>query len=89
MLGVSKDPVERQTEFREKEGLSFPLLSDAGADVCERYGVWKQKKMYGNTFMGIDRTTFVIDAEGRIVRIFTGVKVDGHAEEVLAAVEQA
>ena len=87
MLGVSRDPIDRQAKFREKEGLGYPLLSDADSDVCERYGVWKEKSMYGNTFMGIERTTFVIDAEGRIARIFPKVRVKGHADEVLEAVE--
>lgn len=89
MLGVSRDPIDRQAKFRDQEGLSFPLLSDAESDVCERYGVWKEKSMYGNTFMGIERTTFVIDEAGRIARVFPKVKVKGHAEEVLEAVEAA
>lgn len=87
VLGVSKDPIERQRKFREKEGLGFPLLSDADSDVCERYGVWKEKSRYGRTFMGIERTTFVIDEAGRIARVFPGVTVKGHAGEVLEAVE--
>ena len=86
ILGVSKDSVGSHHQFREKEGLTFPLLSDAGSDVSERYGVWKEKSMYGKKHMGIERTTFVIDEEGRIAKIFPKVKVDGHAEEVMAAV---
>lgn len=88
VLGISKDTVESHHRFREKEGLSFPLLSDAKGDVSERYGVWKEKKNYGRTAMGIERTTFVIDEEGRIARIFPRVRVEGHADEVLAAVRE-
>lgn len=83
LLGVSKDSVDSHLKFRDKEGLEFPLLSDEDGDVCERYGVWKKKKMFGRPYMGIERTTFVIDPEGRIARVFRKVKVKGHAEEVL------
>ncbi|MDX1660337.1 MAG: thioredoxin-dependent thiol peroxidase [Gemmatimonadota bacterium] len=86
VLGISKDSLERHETFREKEGLSFALLSDADSDVCERYGVWKEKSMYGNTYMGIERTTFVIDDDGRIAKIFPKVKVKGHVDEVFEAV---
>ncbi|MGR3633945.1 MAG: thioredoxin-dependent thiol peroxidase [Limimaricola soesokkakensis] len=86
VLGVSKDSVAKHEKFRDKYGLGVTLLSDAEADVCERYGVWVEKKMYGKTFMGIERTTFLIDAQGRIARIWHKVKVAGHAEEVLDAV---
>ncbi|MBW3660790.1 MAG: thioredoxin-dependent thiol peroxidase [Gemmatimonadetes bacterium] len=89
VLGISKDRIESHERFRANEGLTFPLLSDADSDVCERYGVWKEKSMYGKTHMGIERTTFVIDEEGRIARIFPKVKVEGHADQVLAAVEEA
>ena len=82
ILGISKDSVESHEKFREKEGLTFPLLSDAGGDVSERYGVWKEKSMYGRKHMGIERTTFVIGEDGRIAKVFPKVKVDGHAEEV-------
>ncbi|MFN2383818.1 MAG: peroxiredoxin [Gemmatimonadota bacterium] len=83
VLGISRDSVESHHAFRAKEGLTFPLLSDADGDVCERYGVWK-KKMTG---MGIERTTFVIGPDGRIARVFPRVKVEGHDREVLAAVQ--
>jgi peroxiredoxin Q/BCP len=89
ILGVSKDSLASHHRFREKEGLTFDLLSDEGSDVCERYGVWKEKSMYGRTHMGIERTTFVIDTGGRIAKVFPKVKVDGHADEVLEAVESA
>ena len=86
---MSKDPVPQLEKFRDKEGLAFPLLSDEGADVCERCGVWKEKSSYGRKSVGIERTTFVIDEEGRIARVFPKVKVEGHAEEVLEAVRAA
>ena len=89
ILGVSKDSLASHHKFREKEGLTFDLLSDEDSDVCERYGVWKEKSMYGRTHMGIERTTFVIDGGGRIAKVFPKVKVDGHADEVLEAVGSA
>jgi peroxiredoxin Q/BCP len=73
-------------DFAASGALKVALLSDAEADVCETYGVWGEKKMYGKTFEGITRTTVLIDAEGRIARVWPKVKVDGHAEEVLEAV---
>ena len=83
ILGVSKDSVESHQKFRNKHDLSFPLLSDADGEVCRAYGVWKQKSLYGRKFMGIERTTFVIDPRGRIARIFNKVKVQGHVAQVL------
>ncbi|MGI3167951.1 peroxiredoxin [Pseudooceanicola sp. C21-150M6] len=88
LLGISKDPVEKHAKFRSKHDLDVTLLSDAEGDVCERYGVYGEKKMYGKTFMGITRATFLIDGSGQIVRSWPKVKVDGHAEEVLAAVRE-
>lgn len=87
IYGISKDSLASHARFREKEGLAFDLLSDTDSNVSERYGVWKEKKMYGKTHMGIERTTFLIDAGGRVARVFPKVKVEGHAEEVLAAVQ--
>jgi len=87
ILGVSKDSVEKHAKFRTKHDLATTLLSDAEGDVCERYGVWGEKKMYGKTFMGITRATFLIDGEGRIAKVWPKVKVAGHAEEVLEAVK--
>lgn len=84
VLGVSKDSVESHKKFKEKHELSFPLLSDPTGKVCEAYGVWKEKSLYGRKFMGIERTTFVIDAEGRVERIYAKVKVKGHIDQVLA-----
>lgn len=87
VLGVSKDPVERHVKFQEKYDLNFPLLSDEDGSVCEAYGVWKQKSLYGKKFMGIERTTFIIGPTGKIEKIYPKVKVKGHAEEILAEVK--
>ncbi len=84
VLGVSADSVESHGKFAAKYGLSFPLLSDATKEVCKAYGVWQEKTLYGRKFMGIVRTTVVIDEQGRVQHIFPKVKVDGHTEEVLA-----
>jgi peroxiredoxin Q/BCP len=86
VLGVSKDSVKKHDKFRDKYGLKIALLSDEEGDVCERYGVWVEKSMYGKTYMGIERATFLIDKDGKLARIWNKVKVDGHVEEVLAAV---
>ncbi|MCM2562181.1 peroxiredoxin [Lutimaribacter sp. EGI FJ00015] len=85
VFGISKDSVASHEKFMEKKELIVPLLSDENATTCEDYGVWKEKKMYGKTFMGIERTTFLIDGEGKVARVWRKVKVDGHAEEVLEA----
>ena len=86
VLGVSKDSVASHGKFRAKHGLGIALLSDAEGDVCERYGVWVEKNMYGKKSMGIERATFLIDGEGKVARIWRKVKVDGHVAEVLEAV---
>ncbi|MGB5559290.1 MAG: thioredoxin-dependent thiol peroxidase [Paracoccaceae bacterium] len=83
VLGVSKDSVKKHDKFRDKYGLKVTLLSDENSDVCERYGVWVEKSMYGRTYMGIERATFLIDGAGRIVEIWRKVKVKGHVEQVL------
>jgi peroxiredoxin Q/BCP len=85
VLGVSADPVKVQDSFRAKHKLSIPLGSDETHEMLEAYGVWGQKSMYGKVFLGIRRTTVLVDGNGRIARIWRRVKVDGHAEEVLAA----
>ena len=85
ILGVSADPVEAQDKFRTKHDLKVTLLSDETHKMLEAYGVWGKKSMYGRTFMGITRATFLIGSDGRIARIWPKVKVDGHAAEVLAA----
>lgn len=86
VLGISKDSVTKHDKFRDKHGLAVPLLSDAQGDVCERYGVWAEKKMYGKTFMGIERTTVLVGGDGRVLRVWPKVKVPGHAEAVIDAV---
>lgn len=86
VLGVSKDSVKSHAKFRTKHGIGVRLLSDETGDVCETYGVWVEKKMYGKTFLGIERATFLIDASGNIARVWRKVKVPGHAEAVLEAV---
>lgn len=83
VLGVSKDPVSLHEKFRDKHELNFPLLSDEDGKVCEAYGVWQEKSMYGKKYMGIARTTFIIGTTGKIEQIFEKVKVKDHAEEVL------
>lgn len=85
VLGVSADPVKAQDAFRDRHALTVPLASDEKLGMLRAYGVWGEKSMYGRTFMGIVRTTFLIGVNGRIVRVWRNVKVDGHAEEVLAA----
>lgn len=87
MLGISADNPERQKKFKEKYDLPYTLLADTDKKVCNAYGVIKEKNMYGKKVMGIERTTFLIDAKGKIARIFPKVKADGHAEEVLAALK--
>lgn len=87
VVGVSADPVNALDHFKEKHDLGIALASDPGHEVLEAYGVWGKKSMYGRLFDGVTRSTFLIDGEGRIARIWRKVKVDGHAEEVLAAAE--
>jgi peroxiredoxin Q/BCP len=86
LLGVSADPPKAQEAFRDKHELATPLASDEQHQMLEAYGVWGEKSMYGKTFLGIVRTTVLIGADGRILRIWRNVRVDGHADEVLAAV---
>jgi thioredoxin-dependent peroxiredoxin len=83
ILGVSADPVKAQDKFRDKYSLAFPLVSDETHRMLEAYGVWGEKSMYGKTFMGVERLTYLIDRQGRIAKVWPKVKVDGHAEEVL------
>lgn len=87
VFGISKDDIASHEKFREKQGLSIPLLSDAEGSTCEDYGVWQEKSMYGKKFMGIVRSTFLIDGAGNIAREWRKVKVAGHAEDVLEAVK--
>ncbi len=87
VFGISRDTVAKHDKFVAKHSLTTPLLSDAESTVCEDYGVWVEKNMYGRKSWGIERSTFLIDAEGKIARMWRKVKVDGHVEEVLGAVQ--
>lgn len=87
IVGVSPDASKAQAKFRDKFDLPFTLLADVDHKAAEDYGVWVEKSMYGKKYMGVERVTFVIDPEGKIKKIFPKVKVDGHAEEVLSAVQ--
>ncbi|PIQ83189.1 MAG: peroxiredoxin [Candidatus Omnitrophica bacterium CG11_big_fil_rev_8_21_14_0_20_63_9] len=89
VLGVSCDSPASHQRFAQKFGLAFPLLSDPEATISKAYGVYVQKSMYGRTYWGIERTTFVIDGRGRVARVFPKVRVDGHTGEVLEAVRSA
>ncbi len=86
VLGVSKDSVAKHDKFRAKHNLGLTLFSDEGSDICERYGVWVEKSMYGKKFMGIERSTFLIDANGVVRKVWRKVKVSGHVDAVLDAV---
>ena len=88
VLGVSADPLAAHEKFRGKYKLPFPLLSDEAKEVIKKFDVWKEKSMYGKKYMGIERTTVVIDKKGEVRRIFPKVKVTGHAEEVLKTLEE-
>lgn len=87
VFGVSKDDLASHDKFTTKQNLTVPLLSDENGTVCEDYGVWAEKNMYGKKFMGIVRGTVLIDSAGQVVRTWPNVKVQGHAEEVLEAVK--
>lgn len=86
VLGVSPDPVKSKAKFAKKFDLPFPLLADTEKQLCEALGLWVEKSMYGKKYMGVDRSTFLLDAEGHIVREWRSVKVPGHVEEVAKAV---
>jgi peroxiredoxin Q/BCP len=85
IVGLSKDTVTSHDKFRKKHGLCFPLASDTGGEVVEAFGSWVEKSMYGKKYMGIDRSTFLVDGEGRVAKAWRNVKVPGHVEEVLDA----
>ena len=87
ILGVSKDDAVKHRKFIDKYGLRIPLASDPDGSVCEAFGTWIQKSMYGRKYMGIERATFLIDQDGAIQRIWRNVKVPGHAQEVLEAAQ--
>jgi peroxiredoxin Q/BCP len=88
ILGISTDPIDSHLKFRDKHKLPFPLLSDEDATVSKMYGVYKQKNLYGKKYLGIERTTFIIDKTGRIAQIWPKVKVDGHIQDVLEFVAE-
>ena len=88
VLGVSRDSIKSHEGFKQKQGYKFDLLSDADEEACAAYGVIKEKNMYGRKVLGIERSTFLIDAKGVLRKEWRGVKVDGHVAEVLAAVKE-
>ncbi|MAT70457.1 MAG: thioredoxin-dependent thiol peroxidase [Planctomycetaceae bacterium] len=88
VLGVSPDTVEKHEKFRDKYDLNFPLLADADHKIAEKYGAWREKNMYGKKSMGIQRSTYLIGADGKVVKVWKAVKVDGHDEQVLAALKE-
>jgi peroxiredoxin Q/BCP len=87
VIGISKDSVKSHDKFCKKHGLGIVLASDEGGTTCEDYGVWQEKSMYGKTYMGIQRATFLIDGDGKVAQVWPKVSVKGHADEVLAAVK--
>jgi len=86
LFGISTDSAESHTKFREKYSLPFPLLVDQKRTVCEKYGVWREKNMYGKKSMGIQRSTYLIDADGKVAKVWKRVKVDGHDQQLIDAV---
>jgi peroxiredoxin Q/BCP len=87
VLGISTDSTASHEKFRDKYELNFPLLSDPEHAVAEKYGAWREKNMYGKKSMGIQRSTFLIDADGKVAKVWKAVKVDGHDEQVVAALK--
>lgn len=87
VVGVSPDKPAAQAKFKQKFGLPFTLLADTGHQAAQAYGVWVEKSMYGKKYMGVERSTFVIGPDGNIKKVFPKVKVEGHADEVLAALK--
>ncbi len=87
VFGVSKDSVSSHQKFKQKFSLPFPLLSDPSHAIIEKYGVWKEKKLYGRSYMGVERTTVIIDENGKVAQIFPKVKVEGHVENVIEALQ--
>lgn len=89
VIGVSPDSVTSHQKFQQKQNLNFMLVADVNHELAAKYGVWKEKSMYGRKYMGIERSTFIIDAQGKIVKEWRKVKVAGHVDEVLAALQNA
>lgn len=88
VIGVSPDSAKKHCRFKEKHDLPYTLIADTDHAVCEAYGVWQQKTMFGHKYMGVVRTTFLIDPKGRIAKVFEGVKPEDHAAEVLAELKR-
>ena len=88
VFGISKDSVQRQSKFAEKYKLKFNLLSDESEKICEKFGVWVNKSMYGRTYKGIERSTFLVAKNGKILKIWRKVKVNNHVEEVLDTIKE-
>ncbi len=88
IMGISPDQVKSHTEFRDKYGLRITLLADENKEAINAYGVWAEKKMYGKSYMGVDRSTFLIGPDRKVLKAWRGVKVPGHAEEVLEALKK-
>ena len=88
IIGISADSSERHRKFIDKYNLPFELIADEDKKICEKYGVWQEKKLYGKTYMGIVRSTFIIDKIGIVQKIFTKVKVKGHVDEVLESLKK-
>jgi peroxiredoxin Q/BCP len=87
VIGISKDSVEKHDKFKKKYGLTFPLVSDEDGKICEKYGTWIEKSLYGRKYMGIERATFLIDKTGTVAKVWHKVKVPGHVDEVLKALK--
>lgn len=87
IVGVSKDSCQRHAKFREKHDLNFTLVSDEDGTVCTDWGVWREKKNYGRTYMGIVRSTYLVDTEGKIAQIWDNIRIKGHVDTVLAAAQ--
>ena len=87
LFGISADSAESHAKFREKHNLPFPLLADEKRTVCEKFGAWREKNLYGKKSMGIQRSTYLIDAEGKVAKLWKRVKVDGHEQQVIDAID--
>jgi thioredoxin-dependent peroxiredoxin len=88
VFGVSPDSVESHTKFKSKFSLNFPLLADPEHEIAEKYGAWREKNMYGKKSMGIQRSTYLIDAEGKVAKVWKKVSVDGHDQQVIDALQE-
>ena len=89
VIGISKCSVQKHDKFKAKYDLKFPLASDKDSDICEQYGTWVEKSMYGKKYMGIERSTFLIDEKGKIAEIWRKVKVNGHVDAVIEAIQNS